>query len=111
MIISGVRKDVPAMLSALDILLFPSLYEGMPNVIIEAQAAGLPCLIADTITKQVAVTPLVTFLPITDTAVWEAAAEDIIAANKQNLDKRDKISLPESYDINKVVKTFTSLLK
>lgn len=110
-IISGVRKDVPALLSALDMLLFPSLYEGMPNVIIEAQATGLPCLIADTITKQVAVTPLVTFLPITDTEVWEAAAEDIITANKQNLDKRDKISLPESYNINKVVKTFTSLLK
>ena len=110
-IISGVRKDVPALLSALDILLFPSLYEGMPNVIIEAQATGLPCLIADTITKQVAVTPLVTFLPITDTAVWEAAAEDILTCNKQSLDERDKISLPESYDIKKVVKTFTSLLK
>ena len=43
---------------AMDALLMPSLYEGLPTVGIEAQAAGLPCLLSDTITDEAALTPL-----------------------------------------------------
>ena len=55
-IFTGVRSDIPALLSAMDVFVFPSFYEGMPNTVIEAQATGLPCLIADTITKEANVT-------------------------------------------------------
>lgn len=51
-IFTGVRSDIPALLSAMDVFVFPSLYEGMPNTVIEAQATGLPCLVADTVTKE-----------------------------------------------------------
>ena len=51
--ILGVRRDIPAILRAMDVLLLPSFSEGMPNVVIEAQAAGLPTLITDTITRDV----------------------------------------------------------
>lgn len=44
----GVRSDIPAILSAMDVFVFPSLYEGMPNTVIEAQATGLSCVISDT---------------------------------------------------------------
>ena len=57
----GVRDDVAVLLNAMDVLIFPSLYEGMPNVIIEAQACGLPCLLSDTISKDAAITKLVEF--------------------------------------------------
>lgn len=40
----GVRSDVPQLVAALDLVLFPSLYEGLGIVTIEAQAAGTPCL-------------------------------------------------------------------
>ena len=50
-ILTGVRKDVPVLMSAFNVLLFPSVYEGLPLTLIEAQAAGLPCLISDSITR------------------------------------------------------------
>lgn len=45
----GVRSDVARLMQAMDCLVMPSLYEGLPMVLVEAQAAGLPCLISDAI--------------------------------------------------------------
>lgn len=45
----GNRTDVNKILQAMDVFLFPSLYEGLPLSIIEAQAAGLPCVIFDNV--------------------------------------------------------------
>lgn len=49
----GVRSDVDAVLADCDVFLLPSLFEGLPVSLVEAQAAGLPCLITDTITREV----------------------------------------------------------
>lgn len=49
----GLRRDVPELLQAMDIFVLPSLYEGLPVGGIEAQAAGLPCLFSNTITREV----------------------------------------------------------
>ena len=57
----GVRKDIPQLLMAMDIFVFPSLYEGMPNTVIEAQATGLKCIISDTITREADITGLVSY--------------------------------------------------
>ena len=55
---TGLRQDVPKLLQgAIDIFLFPSLYEGLGIAVVEAQASGLPCLIADTISREVEVIP------------------------------------------------------
>lgn len=48
----GFRTDVCEILSAADIAVLPSLYEGLPSVVIEWQIAGLPCLLSDTITME-----------------------------------------------------------
>lgn len=45
----GVRSDVAALMQAMDAFLMPSVYEGLPLVLVEAQAAGLPCVISDSI--------------------------------------------------------------
>ncbi len=55
----GIRNDIPALLQAFDLFLFPSLYEGLPVTLIEAQAAGLKIVASDTITKEVNLTDLV----------------------------------------------------
>ena len=49
----GVRKDVNELLQAFDIFLFPSLYEGLPVTLVEAQGAGLKCFISNTVTKEI----------------------------------------------------------
>ena len=55
----GARNDVDEIYQAADVFLFPSLYEGFGIVVLEAQAAGLPCVISDVIPQQATVTDLV----------------------------------------------------
>lgn len=45
----GVREDIPDLMNLFDVFVFPSLYEGLGIVCIEAQAAGLPCFVSDTV--------------------------------------------------------------
>ncbi len=49
----GVRSDIPCLLQAMDVFLLPSLFEGLPVVGIEAQAAGIPCLFSEAVTEEV----------------------------------------------------------
>ncbi|SEO25256.1 Glycosyltransferase involved in cell wall bisynthesis [Amphibacillus marinus] len=60
----GIRDDVPELLQGMDALIFPSLFEGFPGVVLEAQAAGLSCFISNTITNEVELTQLIKFLSI-----------------------------------------------
>jgi glycosyltransferase involved in cell wall biosynthesis len=60
----GARNDVPDLFQAADCFLFPSNWEGLPVTVVEAQAAGMPCLISSNITDEVVVSPLVIKLPI-----------------------------------------------
>ncbi len=72
-LMTGNRDDVPELLSAMDVFAFPSLWEGLPMTVVEAQAAGLPCVLSDTITREVDVSPLVEYLPLGDPDVWAEA--------------------------------------
>lgn len=79
----GIRDDIPVLMSAMDAVLLPSLYEGMPNVVIEAQANGLPCIISDTITRDANVTGLVHYLPITDgTSKWSEKINSVVGRER-----------------------------
>ena len=67
-ILAGVRNDINAFLSAADVYLMPSLYEGLPVAAVEAQCAGLPCFLSENITKEVALTDRVFFHSLSDGA-------------------------------------------
>jgi glycosyltransferase involved in cell wall biosynthesis len=75
-IFTGLHSDVSGFLQAMDVFLFPSLWEGLPLAVIEAQASGLPCIISDTVSKEASVTELAEYYPLTDSA--EKWAERIL---------------------------------
>ena len=66
----GLRDDIPDLLQAMDVFIMPSLFEGLPVSGIEAQASGLPCLFADTITSEVCMTKYAKRLPLSDEDAW-----------------------------------------
>lgn len=68
-IFAGLREDVPEMLQMMDCFVFPSLYEGLGIVLIEAQTAGLPCFASKTVIPEEArVTELLEFVPLQNSA-------------------------------------------
>ena len=88
----GSRGDVPRLLlGCIDVFLFPSLCEGLGLALIEAQAAGLPCVISDVIPPEAdVVIPLITRLSLSHSAeVW---ADALMAARS----KSRQISQPEA---------------
>lgn len=86
-IMTGNRDDVPELLGAMDVFAFPSLWEGLPMTVVEAQAAGLPCVLSDTITREVDVSPLVEYLPLGDAAQWA----DALLRRRERMDAMDAI--------------------
>ena len=111
-IFTGIRNDVPHLLMAMDTLIFPSFYEGMPNVLIEAQGAGLPCLVASTITKECHVTNLVEFMDLSKpTTAWADNAIRLVQKFENNdRTKYGEVLKNEGYDINDVTNEFVSLI-
>ena len=63
-VFAGAQTDTPGYYCAMDLFLFPSKWEGLPVSVVEAQACGLPCVLADTITKDIRLTNLVEYLPL-----------------------------------------------
>ena len=105
-IFTGLRQDVPALLSAFDTFVFPSIYEGMPNTVIEAQASGLNCLISDTITKEANITGTVSYISLNmKPGYW---ANNISLSNVQM--RPMATEKMKSYDIDEVTDEFIRLM-
>ena len=88
----GVRSDVADVMQAMDVFVFPSLYEGLPVTMVEAQASGLPCLISDKVPSECVLTNgLVEKVPLSESPdVW---AEKIIAKyGTPRTDRRTEIA-------------------
>lgn len=66
--ILGIRSDVPQIMSAMDMFVFPSLYEGLGIVMIEAQAEGLVCVASDKVPSEAKISDWCSFYPLSRTA-------------------------------------------
>lgn len=107
-IFTGIRDDIPKLMSAFDVFLFPSFYEGMPNTVIEAQAAGLPCVLSDTITKEADITGLLNYKALSlSEKIW--AKETLEMAQHPHIDTREKFE-QAGYDIKIVAKEFEKII-
>lgn len=98
----GIRNDVPEIMQAMDCFLFPSRFEGLGIVIIEAQTAGLPCYVSSVIPNEVKITNLVDFISLNESP--ENWAEKII--KNKNYKRKDvsKEIIKAGYDINTEIK-------
>lgn len=103
----GVRSDISALMSAMNCFIMPSLYEGLPVTLIEAQSTALPCLIADTITDDIKITDCIEFMNLQETArVW--AIQAIEMALWPRIDTTEAIK-KSGYDIRDVARTLGQL--
>ena len=80
--LAGIRFDVPRLMLASDLLLFPSVAEGLGMVAVEAQAAGLRVLASDSTPRECAVVPeMVTFVSLAESPVkWADRAAALLSA-------------------------------
>lgn len=86
----GIRHDIPDLLQAFDVMVLPSLFEGLPFVLVEGQAASLPCLVSDAVSKQSQLTTVLSFLSLSDSPkIW--AEKALKMAQMERVDTEDQL--------------------
>jgi glycosyltransferase involved in cell wall biosynthesis len=99
-IMTGARADVNRVLQAMDIFIFPSLWEGLGIAGIEAQAADLPTLCSQGLPKELSVTDRCCFLPMNDLDRWVQKIIEIVKNGEYELrESRYKEIKANKYDI------------
>lgn len=106
-IFPGVVKNINEYLMAMDVLIFPSLFEGFPVTVIEAEATGLPVVMSDVITNEVDITDCVHRLSLSDSPqVW---AKVICSVKTNNRKKYNYIVVDSKYNMRTSAKMMMSL--
>lgn len=95
-IFTGVQSNVFDYMQAMDVFVLPSLFEGLPVVCIEAQAAGLPCVISDNVTRETDVTGTIQFINIENVNDW---AKTIIDRKSVKRNNDQQIIIDSGYSI------------
>ena len=104
-IFTGVRADIDKLVQAMDLFLFPSLFEGFGNVLIEAQSSGLPCVVSDVVQPEVKVTDLVHYFPLEKTPKYWAESILEIAKISKRVDMSSNV-IAAGYDVHEVAKWY-----
>ena len=106
-ILTGVRKDITALLQVMDVFIFPSHSEGLGIAVIEAQTMGIPCFINETLPKDLDINPNVYRLSLEESPkTW---AELILknAENKITVEEAKENIKKAGYDIKASVEALT----
>ena len=103
----GNINNVNEVMQAFDIFLFPSLFEGFPLVLIEAQDCGIPILASNNVSEECKLTKLVKFLSISEVKEWISAIENTdINTNKRITYSQQLVD--KGYDVKESVKSLES---
>ena len=96
----GDRADVCRYYNVFDVFVLPSLYEGLPIVMVEAQVSGLPCVVSDVITSEANISGNVTFLPINDASIWGEVICEKLKNKNTNRELMSEKLKDSDFDIN-----------
>lgn len=81
----GTRYDVAELYQAMDVFILPSLFEGLPVVSAECQAAGLPMLVSDKITTEIVMSPIIEYESLdSGSEVWAKKALKLACLQRTN---------------------------
>ena len=109
----GVQSDIPAWLSAFDLFLFPSRFEGMPLALMEAEANGLPVLLSkDVIPETVKINQNVVFQSLeSGSSAWKKQLLNMAEYEKREEPEKIKENFVQAgYEIGHEVKRFEMLM-
>lgn len=103
----GKSSKVADLLQAFDIFMLPSLYEGLPFVLVESQAASLPSLVSSTVTNEIKLTKYIKFESLKSSPKeWADTAIKLASMTRAP----DNVALvKEGYDVNSMVKNLEQL--
>ena len=96
-LLCGGVMNVHEYLSAFDVFVFPSLREGTPLALLEAQANGLPCIVSDAVPEDALVSDLVQTLSLKQKESWVKA---VCTAKRKNSKDYAKVICDQGYDIH-----------
>lgn len=110
-IFTGARNDIPSILSAMDVFILPSLYEGLGIVNIEAQANGLECFISEHLPEEIDVTNRVHRLSIRlSPEKWAKELLKYRNVLRNSLNDNTIAGFDKNNNAQKIVKVYTELL-
>lgn len=95
----GVKENVGDYYQAMDVFILPSLHEGFPIVMVEAQTSGLRCVVSDNITREVNITRNVRFLPIDDVRLWGEMIKEILETDDCHREKWAEFMLNTHFNL------------
>lgn len=102
----GQRSDVNRLLNMMDVFVLPSRFEGLPLVLVEAQMNLLPCVIADTVSKESKISEFSKFVSGQDLEVWGTAIHCYCNCKRENLviDNMSEYSIQNSaFELQKIL--------
>lgn len=107
----GVREDVPELLAAMDVFIFPSKKEGLPVSVVEAQAVGLPVLLSDGVTESAAILPSTTRISLDEGATAWADRALAMLDGRLSPEKAQEILRSAGFDAAKNAQELSAYYK
>ncbi|SNS62409.1 Glycosyltransferase involved in cell wall bisynthesis [Bacillus sp. OK838] len=112
-IFAGKSLEVPQLMQAMDLIIMPSKFEGLPLTLVEAQTACLPCYVSDAVSKEVGITDLVNFISLNKSSKeWATTInERVLEDRKQFVEKINNQIISAGYSITENAKVMKELYK
>ena len=95
----GIRNDIEKVLSAIDCFLFPSIFEGIPLTLIEAQANGVPIIMSNTISDKVLINSNCNRISLNNESEWIKMSLETISESETDRINRNKMVAQTKFNI------------